>query len=546
MHRAPVILALSLLAVTTVPAVTGDLGSIEFPNSGAPAAQEAFRKAVLLLHNFEYEDARELFQEAGRIDPDFAMAAWGEAMTHNHPIWREQDREAGLAALAKCAPTPEARLGKAPTERERDYLRAVEILYGEGEKLERDLAYSEWMAGMARRYPEDLEARAFHALAILGEAQGIRDFATYMRAGAVAEEVFAANPRHPGAAHYMIHSYDDPVHAPLGLRAARVYATIAPAASHAQHMISHIYVALGLWPESVEANVKSFDVSFVRRKEKGLGTDSLNYHSLHWLEYSYLQLGRLEDARKALDMMTGYAGESGSPRALWHHAMMRAGWIVETGREAPEGIRLGETQITAAAADSFAAGYLALLKGDRTGAEKAVELIGSRRETAAAGHLCGQKAGYSDTSKTDLAAAEVMRTSLRALIELDAGRTDGALSLLEEATAAEEGMPMDFGPPAIVKPSHEIYGEVLLKLGRPQEALDQFRKALERAPRRSLSLAGMARAARAVSDTKAVARACAELESIYAGADETVSLPEACAGGAVIGRAAPAGSGSRR
>src|SRR5690606_15789431 len=169
---------------------------------------------------------------------------WGEALTHHHPIWMEQDRDAALAALDALATSPEARLALAPTEREKDYLRTLDVLFGEGEKEARDDAYAEAMAALAARYPDDLDAAAFHALALLGTAHEGRDFATYMRAAAVAEAVFDRNPRHPGAAHYLIHAYDDPVHAPPGLRPARAYAEIAPDASHALHMPSHIYVAL--------------------------------------------------------------------------------------------------------------------------------------------------------------------------------------------------------------------------------------------------------------------------------------------------------------
>jgi tetratricopeptide (TPR) repeat protein len=283
---------LAATAGLTAPVTVPELGTIDFPNSGSPEAQEAFARGALLLHSFEYEDAREAFREARRQDPGFALAAWGEAMTHNHPLWREQDRDAALAALAELGSTPEKRFSKAPTAREKGYLRAVETLYGEGDKVSRDRAYEQAMEELATAHPEDLEARAFWALSILGTAQGVRDFGTYMRAGAVAEEVFAVNPRHPGAAHYLIHSYDDPVHAPLGLRAARVYAEIAPAATHAQHMISHIYVALGRWQESVAANVKSYQVSVERAEQKNLGVDARNYHALHWLQYSHLQLPR--------------------------------------------------------------------------------------------------------------------------------------------------------------------------------------------------------------------------------------------------------------
>jgi tetratricopeptide (TPR) repeat protein len=524
-----VFLLVSLAVAATPASGSKDLGSIAFPNTGKPEAQDAFVRGVLLLHSFEYEDAAEAFRVAQGVDPDFALAYWGEAMTYNHPLWRQQDRDAALAALARYAPDPQARAEKAADPRERGYLHAVEVLYGEGEKVERDLAYSEAMGELAERYPDDLEARAFYALSILGTVQGVRDFAVYMRAGAVAEEVFAANELHPGAAHYLIHSYDDPVHAPLGLRAARVYARIAPAASHAQHMISHIYVALGRWSESVDANVKSFEVSAERRHRKGLGLDALNYHSLHWLEYSYLQLGRFDDAKAQLDAMTEYARESLSPRALWYHAAMRAAYIVETGGSAaPAEIDPEGTQVTGAAADLFASGYAALRAGERDRAAQLAERMSLRYESAASGHLCGQSGGFEDTTQRDLVVADVMQKSLRALIALHDGETERALALLDEATAIEEGMSLDFGPPAIVKPSHELYGEVLLGLGRPADARVQFEEALERAPRRSLSLAGLAKASRALGDADTAGKACDEIALNYAAADLQVREASGC------------------
>jgi len=512
-----------------LPAAASDLGTIEFPNSGAPEAQDAFIRAVLLLHSFEYEDAAEAFREAQRIDPDFALAYWGEAMTYNHPLWRQQNQDAAVETLERLGPDPAARRKKTGTERERGYLNAVEVLYGEGDKVARDYLYSEAMAELSEEYPDDLEARAFYALSILGTAQGVRDFAVYMRAGATAEEVFAVNRLHPGAAHYMIHSYDDPVHAPLGLRAARVYARIAPAASHAQHMISHIYVALGYWAESVEANVKSFDVSAARRQAKGLGVDAMNYHSLHWLEYSYLQLGRFDEARAKLDMMTEHARESGSARALWYHAAMRAAYVVETGAsDAPPEINPEETQVTGAAADLFAGGYAAVRAGKLDKARDYADRMNTRHDSAASGHLCGQTGGFEDTTKRDLIVSEVMQNCLRALIAMHEGKVDEAIALFETATSAEEAMSMDFGPPIIVKPSHELYGEALLALGRSDDAGLQFEKALTRAPRRSLSLAGLARAAAMSGDRETVANSCEEIKTIYAAADDPIKKRDYC------------------
>ncbi len=516
---------LAILAVIlAAPAAAGavempNLGRIDFPNSGSAEAQEPFVRGVLLLHSFEYEDARDAFREAQEIDPGFALAYWGEAMTHNHPIWREIDQEAARAALAKLAPTHAERLAKAPTERERGYLEAFAHLLGEGEKTERDAAYEHAMGALSARHPDDHEAKAFYALSVLGTQNGVRDFAAYMRAGAIAEEVFAGNPRHPGAVHYMIHSYDDPVHAPLGVRAARVYADIAPAASHAQHMISHIWVALGRWEDSVDSNFRSFEVSRDRAESKGLGVDALNYHALQWLHYSYLQLGRLDQAREILDDMERYVADSGSGRARWYHAYMRAAWVVETGQDAPGGHGAGSDDRSARFLDHFATAWAAIERGD-------LEAAGHAHEQLAA--IAAELDADDDASDEARTRARVLTKSVRAKLELAEGEAAVALSLLAEAAEAEAAMPLDFGPPGIVKPSHELYGESLLARERPGDALAQFRAALERAPRRTRSLAGLAAAARALGDAETADRACGELAAIRAAATPPSPLPTAC------------------
>src|SRR5262245_17910699 len=252
----PIAIALALSALLAGPAVAQapGVGQVRFANSGSPAAQQDFLTGLAQLHNFEYGPAAELFRKAQKTDPDFAMAYWGEAMTYNHAIWMEQDAAAARAVLQRLGPNPDARLAKAKTEREKDYLRALETLYGEGDKRARDLAYADAMEGVRRKYQDDVDASAFAALALLGTSHGGRDFAIYMRSAAILEPLFPGYPKHPGIAHYLIHSYDDPIHAPLGLRAAREYSTIAPAAAHAQHMCSHIFVATGMWDDVVAAN----------------------------------------------------------------------------------------------------------------------------------------------------------------------------------------------------------------------------------------------------------------------------------------------------
>ncbi len=230
------------------------LGTAEFPTAAPPAAQAEFMKGLLYLHSFEYAAAERAFRSAQALSPGFAMAYWGEAMTYNHGVWDEQDASAGRGALERLGPSPDARRAKATSARERGYLAAVEALYGPGSKPGRDTLYAAAMERVERENPADLEAKAFYALALLGLNQGVRDTATYLRAAPFADTVFRANPTHPGGAHYLIHAYDDPIHASLGLAAARAYSRIAPDAAHAQHMTTHIFMALGMWDDVVAQN----------------------------------------------------------------------------------------------------------------------------------------------------------------------------------------------------------------------------------------------------------------------------------------------------
>src|SRR6266545_4576774 len=418
-----------------VSAATEDLGRIDFPTSGSAEAQKRFLRGALLLHSFEFDDAAEEFREARKIEPGFAMACWGEAMTFNHPLWMEQDAGSARKALDRLAPSPEARLAKAPTEREKMYLSAVETLYGKGNKAENDRAYAEAMRRLHQKFPEDENAAAFYALALLGATEGKRDFPTYMKAAAIAEEVFAKNPLHPGAVHYLIHSYDDPIHAPLGMRAARVYAKIAPAAGHALHMPSHIFFASGMWEEAAASNEAAWKAALDRAERKSLGPGEHNYHALFWLEYSYLQLGRYADARRVLSTMEEDAGKSGSDRAKSHRAMMRAAYVVETRR--------------------FDVDVARALSQD---GERGVALFAE---------------GFA------------------------------ALALAREAAAAEDAMTFEVGPPSVVKPAHELLGEMLLKVGDAAEARAEFERSLAHTPQRSLSLLGLARAAAKSGDRAA-------------------------------------------
>ena len=470
------------------------------------------------MHSFEYRDARAEFQKAQEADPEFAMAYWGEAMTYNHPVWQEKNSEAARKALNRLAPTRQARLAKAQTEREKKYLDTVETLYSEGDKKSQDLAYAEAMGRLAEEYPHDQEAASFYALALLGTCHEGRHIPTYMKAAAIVEEIFSRNPKHPGAAHYLIHSYDDPVHAPLGLRAARVYAKIAPAAVHAQHMPSHIFLALGMWDDVVASNEASWETA--RRRGGG------GYHSLYWLQYGYLQQGRYRDAQRLLQIMAEDAGKRNLSGNQWHLTSMRAAYLIETQRWDDEATQLkvdrsGVTEVSAAARDLFALGFAALKRGDGVTARKAWSDLEALLEKATTGSLEGENDSnwYTQVRSSALRAAEIMAIELKALLGLLEGKRENSVQLLEEAAAAEEAMSFEFGPPIVVKPSHELLGEVLLELDQPREARRYFEKALARAPRRSLSLLGLARAAARSGDLETAARTRQELRKIWHRAD---------------------------
>jgi len=497
------------------PAQAQDYGQTSFENSGAEAAQNDFLRGLLLLHSFEYPEAREAFRAAHDADPDFAMAVWGEAMTHNHPIWMEQDREAAVEALATLGATPGAQLEEAPTARERDYLRTLHVLYGVGSenpqtKEVRDDAYAEAMADLAETYPEDLDARAFYALSILGTAHEGRDFSTYMRSAAVAEEVFDANPEHPGAAHYLIHAYDDPVHAPLGLRPARIYANIAPKASHALHMPSHIFFALGMWDQGAASNVDSYEAE---RDQATAANDPLGgggYHALHWLAYARAQQGQYDEARRVTDLGLEHARASDGIAAGYERYILSAfpaSYVVETERwREMKDFEIDTTGLSSRLLASVASvqGMAALSLGDRATAES---------------HLADARAA---ADRSDRDRMQIPALQLEALLHLDADRRNEAIGTLEEAAALEDAMPLDFGPAWPLKPTHELFGEVLLDLDRPADALEQFAHAMERYPRRARSLLGTARAATQLGRTDEAAEARSALATIWSDADPDV------------------------
>src|SRR5579872_4148487 len=279
------------------------LGSIRFPTSGAANAQPKFIEGVKDLHSFEFDEAAEAFHEAQRMDPDFAMAYWGEAMSYNHPLWAQLDLPAARKALERLAPTLDGRLAKARTEKEKAFLGAVnQLFYAPGDKLARDNAYSEAMARMYERWPNDDEIDVFYALSLLGTVRpGDKGFRRQALAASICMKVFQENPDHPGAAHFIIHAFDDPDHAILALPAARAYAKIAPSAAHALHMPSHIFLRLGMWPDVIKSNIAAYQSSIALIQRLHLPEGREDFHTLSWLQYANLMTGNFDEAQKCVD-----------------------------------------------------------------------------------------------------------------------------------------------------------------------------------------------------------------------------------------------------
>ncbi|UCF41567.1 MAG: tetratricopeptide repeat protein [Gemmatimonadota bacterium] len=491
----------ALCGGTTLAAQQPQLGSIAFPTSASGEAQQRFVEGVLWLHSFEYESAAKAFRKAQELDPDFAMAYWGESMTRNHSLWQERDRDAAVAALERLGSTPAERRAKAPTEREKLFLDAVEALWAEGPKAERDTAYYLAMGDLLAAYPDDPEAQAFYALSILGLSQAVRVFPSYMRAAAIADELLRQNPDHPGAAHYLIHSVDDPIHAPLGLRAARAYSKIAPDAAHAQHMTTHIFVALGMWDDVVSQNTVAAEL-----------TGWWPGHYTSWLGYGLQQQGRFEEARAHLERARRNIGERPGVGRRAYLASMRAHYLVDTRRWSDAGVEweidLSDAGTVVRAMDAFALGYAALERGDADAAERHVSALGAMTTQAEGGWY-----GGNDTVPL------ILRNELQAMLYMQGGSTDEALDLMRETTAMEDALPMEYGPPDVVKPSHELLGEMLLALGRYDEAQQEFQRALALAPKRALSLAGLQQAAAAAGDEKTATRARGMLAEVWHAAD---------------------------
>ena len=516
------------------PETISGLGTASFSTSTQSVqAQAAFTRGLLLLHLFEYRDAAKAFVMAEQLDPGFAMAYWGEAMTFNHGVWNQVDVKGGKSALEKFGSTPEARFARIADAREGAYFSAVELLYaGTGSKPERDMRYCEAMERLSAAYPKDRDAQLFYALALLSQSEGVRDVAVYLRAAEIAKTIYRLEPNNPGAAHYWIHGMDDPDHAAGALEAAQALSKIAPKAGHAQHMCSHIFMALGMWDEVVEANVNAMRVVTLEDEAQGFPALRCGHYQI-WLEYGYFQQGRMRAADKTVDECQ----TSGAEAAAWakahpkehiygsknpdrvhlsilqEHAWMREVSVIESqernGARRTE-IETSELEPGDAAWDEFANGLAAAQGGDRARAELALKEMGAKTDRFRAG---------TDVDPEDAKNLAIGMLELSGLIKVQAGHYEDGVSELRRADEAYRGMAFAFGPPSTMKPPAELLGEVLLKKGDARAARESFERSLARAPRRTESLLGLARSERMGGEEQAARKTYQTLLSIWHSAD---------------------------
>lgn len=458
----------------------------------APAHPSAYAEGLYLLHNFEYERAADAFRRAQAADAANVMAYWGEAMTYNHPLWAYQDRDAALAALAKLGPTPELRRARARNDREAAWLDAVETLYGVGDKVERDRLYHDKMMALYRSDPTDIDALSFAALATLGLAHEGRDTATYMAAAAMLEEALPSHPEHPGVLHYLIHSYDDPDHVPLGLRAARRYAKVAPDAGHAQHMVSHIYLALGDWPSVEATNLQAMKVVNAERAAAGRPPTYCGHYN-EWLVYALDQ--QAKDSQPIVDGCAAQAlaelaaatdttrlGKERSAFNNWATIAARHG--VDTGRWPTVPDLPGDRHLMG----QFDLAYARLLQSRGDAAQAAKWAMEMKRLHGAIVTALPVERPDDHESRPWLDVAVAQADAVVALAQ----RQPDALAQLAAVADREAALPVPFGPPILAKPTAEMLADEYAAAGRHAEAGAAYRRALKATPNRRRSLSGSA------------------------------------------------------
>jgi len=482
------------------------LGEIKFEFSADEKARPHFTEGLLLLHSFEYQDARESFLKAQKLDPRCMMAFWGEAMTYNHSLWRGQNYDKGQVAIQKFVSGKKKKMGGDFSELEKDLFRSVEILYGEGNKFDRDKQYADFMGQLYEKHPGSHEVAAFYALSLLGSVPVGRDEEVYGKGAVIAQGILKENPDHPGALHYLIHSYDDPDHAHLALQAANSYSRVAPDAGHALHMPSHIYIALGMWDEVIASNVASWEASLKRKEQKGLSNNDLNYHAYHWLSYGYLQKEETDRSGDMVRQMADYTKDNPSRSARSYLIDMKATFLVASDMWhdpiANIATKTEDLNISSQALYDFAEGVKAFYGRDSEKIDSLILTMVYKRQNAGTSlteegiPMCSGGVSGAQANKLDIEQAEVMEREMRGLRSWMNRDTFQTEKWFQKAVELESTLSYSYGPPEVAKPAHELYGEWLLETGRYDDAIAQFDLILDRAPKRLRAMRKKLEAAR--------------------------------------------------
>lgn len=509
-----------------------EVGSVHFSTSCAKAVEGNFNNATALLHSFQYEQARQGFLEVSGKDPGCAMALWGVAMSYYHGLWENGDIVAGRDAVDKAKRI--AASNPRTTTRERAYIEAIGEIYREDGKdgSIHAQAFEQKMGALQAAYPEDIEAAIFHALALdITAPKTDKTFANQRKCGEILEPLFAQHPHHPGIAHYIIHCYDNPVLAHRGLGAARLFATIAPASAHANHMPSHIFTRVGSWEESIASNKKSAELAEKAEStsKNGEARDQ-RLHALDYLEYAYLQSGQVKQAKAVLDEIAALQPLPGiTLTGDYSLAAVPARYAIERGQwEEASGLQVRGDGVPWSQAITWTAiGIGSARSGKLEKAAQAQQTLASLRDVTAK-----QNQAYWSSQ------VEVQRLEVAAWIEDASGKGTEAIRTARSAAELEESMEKSAVTPGAVTPAREMLAQLLLTEKHPQEALAEYEAVLKIAPNRFNALYGAANAAEAGGNASAANRYFKKLTEVATG-DERPELVAARKKVAVTARNTP-------
>ena len=490
------------------------LGTVAFPISCAPAVQKPFERGVALLHSFWYEEAEKEFQHIAIDDPHCAMAHWGIAMSLWHQLWNHPDDKILQRGLDEVH---EANTTDGPaTNREKAYIAAIAAFYSNPKKLDHEArakAYSDAMNKVYESYPDDHEAAVFYALSLLAsEPHDDTTFANRKQAAAILEKLFATEPDHPGVAHYLIHSYDKPQLAQLGLPAARRYAQVAPASPHALHMPSHIFARVGLWHDDINSNLASIAAT---RKTAAMhmGGEGHQFHAMDFLFYAYMQSGRDADARALIEEIRAMPnkkddmyGKGYDPHAatLAHLSALYPievhDWASAAALQATDVAGTAEYSMTYWAR---AIGSAHLHKPEDVSKNIAeIETVHKK--------LVAEKSDFADAVEAD-------REVAQAWLLFAEGKDDAAVAALRTIADKEDSV----GDEPEGMPAREMIADMLLEAKRPQQALAEYQTDLKLYPNRFDALYGAARAAEAAGKQKDATEYYALLLKVCDGSNST-------------------------